>query len=203
MYWVPTRSLAVYLLITSATSRTTSNATCSDLNNLLRYNASTTREISALKINGTRESEQFFSVENDTSQTWTLSHRVKSASTPYSNDTFGDSEIFLNTRDSNLTAMGSCHQIIRPQIGLSNPRSYEWVRTVMQRSLQETGDCKATLGEECIASLKALYANEAVGQMMRGTCMHTNNTAPKECGGLGRPGYSFGKRVSFSLYGSH
>jgi hypothetical protein len=203
MYWLLTRSLAASLLITSATSQTTSNATCSDLDNLLRYNAFTTREIPALRINGTQESEQFFSVENDTSQTWTLSHRMKSTPIPYSNDIFGDSEIFLNTRDSNLTAMGSCHQIIRPQIGLSNPRSYEWVRTVMQRSLRETGDCKATLGEECIASLKALYANEAVGQMMRGTCLHTNNTVPKECGGLGRPAYSFRTKFSLSLYGSH
>jgi hypothetical protein len=203
MYWLPTRSLAASLLITSATSQTTSNVTCSDLDNLLRYNASTTREIPALRINGTRESEQFFSVENDTSQTWTLSNRVKSTPVPHSNDIFGDSVILLNTRDSNLTAIGSYHQIIRPQIGLSNPRSYEWVRTVMQRSLQETGDCKATLREECIASLKALYANEAVGQMMRGTCMHTNNTVPKDCDGLGRPAYSFRKKFSLSLYGPH
>jgi hypothetical protein len=178
------------LLLPSSSAQNNSNTICSDLELNLRYNASTTRQIPALRINGTRPSnnyvdEGYYSVENDTSRTWSLTCRINNMSTQTGNSLYTQDTLLLDTGDSNMTNMGSCHQTMAPGNSSGN---FQWTKEVLQRSLKDTGDCRATLGDGCVDALKEWYTEQAASNhMRRGNCRETNTTLPEACHGVLEP----------------
>lgn len=137
------------------------NATgaCSDVDNLVQYNASTTRLIPALQLSGPRPtaiSEKFY-LERDYSQFWELSLRVRkqpsedNATTARPDSGLYQQAMFLDTKVSNMTNIGSCHQTIQAE---SDTSMFQWTREAVNRGLKDDGDCMTLLGAKCVEALK-------------------------------------------------
>jgi hypothetical protein len=163
------------------------NATCELLSRYSEFNASVTRGIPALTIRGSQpnpedadSSKAEFAVVNDTSRTWTLKLGVqKSKFTP--DTTNYVQSLLLDTGDSDLTHMGSCHQTIE---AYEPGRGYRWPKELLERSLDDNGDCMTFLGSECVAALKRMSAERAVQAMRRGSCPDSageDKSVPPEC----------------------
>jgi hypothetical protein len=191
-----TWAFMVHLLISSSLAQNTTRSTCSDLDVLLHYNASTTRQMSALSVSGSRNTVDFgssyaerrFFVDNDTSRTWTLSlrvHRTKPYRSLVDNDRSYQQTLILDTSDSNVTQLGVCHHIAGPEgVGLG----YQWTKKVLERSLKDNGDCRTMLGDKCASALIEHYRKDAAGNsLLRGSCQKANNTMPRECAGMVEP----------------
>lgn len=164
MYSFTALALVTQLLVlnTNAQNNTGNSAkSCSDLNFTVRYNSSTTRTLQALKLNGERPADptgpdRFFLL-NDTSRAWELTLRVQSV---IRGDIHPDTEqrgdyrqrLFLDTGDSNMTNIGSCHQTLSSGSKISQ---FQWTREALKRSLEaENGDCTGILGDECVQAVK-------------------------------------------------
>jgi hypothetical protein len=189
-------SLAHVLVSTSA-AQISSNATCADLEPWIGFNASVTRRISALRVNGSRydlsaHPSWDFSIQNDTSRTWALKLGVKAAP----NTRVGDfasyyHTLLIDTSGVNTTEMGMCHHTIAPEL---NASGFQWSKEILERSLRDTGDCQALLGLECINALKSWYGDQAASVgMVQGSCAQTNNSIPPECAGFPKPTLSQSK----------
>jgi hypothetical protein len=142
-----------------------------------------------LKIEGERNASlnARYAVVEDSSRTWELSYRVQNQ--PTYNDTLepvGDlyyGTMFLDTGSSNTTDIGSCHQTLQAQIG---ELSYSLSKMVLERSLNDNGDCTTMLGQECVDAIKKQTTlSAAQGPLRTGLCSRLNRTIPDECSGVG------------------
>ncbi|KAF2826960.1 hypothetical protein CC86DRAFT_455552 [Ophiobolus disseminans] len=174
------------LLISNSTAQINSSATCANLNTYIGFNSSITRQIPALAIKGSRykssDPSSSFSVENDTSRTWSLKVGVKTYPNSghiHDNETSYFHTVLLDTADSNLTEMGACHQTIQAETMRGR---FQMGRSILERGLSDSGDCTTMLGAECVEALKIWYKHQAAGtHVVTGSCANTNNTLPKEC----------------------
>jgi hypothetical protein len=95
-------------------------------------------------------------------------------------------------KDRLARTMGMCHNFITPQV---MGRKWAWSKEVLERSLDDEGDCKIMLGEKCVNALERHYLKE--GQRVyyddEKRCMVTNNTIPDECEGMLQEAYSAGR----------
>jgi hypothetical protein len=183
----------VHLIVSLAAAQNDTRSTCSDLGSLLSYNASTTRDISAYSVtddeflgnNENPDPVRSSNIEDDTSRRWKLSLRVHKSSLPIATLYRYDYQhtVLLDTGDSNVTSMGMCHQFIHP---FSTPLGFQWKKEVLQRSLEDSGDCKTMLGDGCVDALVKHYTRAAVIQSTDG-CNATNWTMPAECGEMLEP----------------
>jgi hypothetical protein len=178
------------LFISTSSAQNNTRPTCSDLGTLLRYNASTTRQIPAFYISGERSAAELdpnmsFAVNNDTSKNWTLSMRVHDADqTKAGRNQLSKQTVLLDTMDSNVTQMGVCHNTI----SAGGYDAFAWTKEVLERSLKDDGDCKTMLGEKCLHALLTHYRKDAAGNSLRsGNCGKANNTVPLECAGMMQP----------------
>lgn len=143
-----------------------SESACTRIQDEVTYNTSTTRTMQALRLEGSRpaidESGRLarFSIKNDTSRTWELSLRVTPGPYKAENTTYSHT-IFLDTGDSNMTDIGSCHQTIQPEAGDWRRLRFRWTREILERSLDDNGDCTSILSAECINALKKQAADQA------------------------------------------
>jgi hypothetical protein len=176
------------LFISSANSQNNSAATCADINGYVQYNSSTTRQLQALKLQGNRTSENY-AVVNDSSRIWELSYRVQKQ--PTNHNTYKSNNdgkhfygtMFLDTKDSNMTNLGSCHQTLQAEIG---GQGYTLSKLVLERSVNDNGDCTAMLGQDCVSAIKQRSMYQASEWPLRtGSCARMNGTIPAECDGLG------------------
>jgi hypothetical protein len=166
-------------------------STCSILGNLLTPNASITREIPAYSIskdvylgdNRFPDPSQSFHLENDTSRRWSLSLRVHNTQPEIATRPDYQQTLLLDTVDSNVTRMGMCHQYI--QAYDDRQGGFRWKKEVLERSLNDNGDCKTMLGNECVDALTRHYKRQAMIQLSQGDCAGTNYTMPTECEMLG------------------
>lgn len=67
--------------------------------------------------------------------------------------------------------------------------TYFFSKEVLQRSLDDQGDCKVMLGEQCADALKLHFLRESVAYIRAGGCpgdgtVVQNRTVPWECAGL-------------------
>jgi len=181
----PTWAFLAQLLLSTSIAQLTSNATCADLERYIGFNASVTRQIPALAINGSKavtggDPTLDFSVVNDTTRTWSLKLGVSASRNPpsYLDSTRYSQTLLLDTADSNLTEMGSCHHTVQAEQFTSN---FQWTKERLERSLDDNGDCMTLLGSECVAALKRWYARQGAQAMMLGDCSATNTTFLEEC----------------------
>jgi hypothetical protein len=177
-------SLLAQLLISSANGQNNSAATCTEIDNYAQWNSSTTRQIQALKIEGETDDN---AVVNDALRTWELSYRVQNL--PTYNKSFEPAgeyyygAMFLDTGNSDMTKIGSCHQTLQAQIaGLS----YSLSKSVLERSMNDNGDCTIMLGQECVDAMKKQATLEAArGPLRTGSCSDMNRIIPEQCSGVG------------------
>jgi hypothetical protein len=189
-------ALLAHLLASNSVAQNVTQPTCSELGSLIRYNASTSRQIPAFSISNDVYSgddnfpdpNRSFRMENDTSRNWTLSLRVHERP-PLSSDASTanveyEQTLLLDTAGSNVTRMGVCHALIPAQ---DPARAFRWTKAVLERSLKDNGDCKTMLSEKCVDALKQHYREQAFEHQMDKGCDNTNVTVPKECAGMMAP----------------
>lgn len=61
---------------------------------------------------------------------------------------------------------------------------YKFSKEVLERSVNDNGDCKTMLGEECVEALRIHYTESATYGMTRGRCpsgLDWNTTVPRQC----------------------
>lgn len=174
-------------IISASMAQITSNTTCADLSPYIGFNASITRNIPALRVNGSRLDANMsptsgFSIQNDTSRIWELKLGIKPARDTNIvdvNSTAYTQTLLLDTSDSNLTEMGVCHNTMKPHMLRT---SFQLPKDVMEQSLMDKGDCTTMLGRECVEALKYWYSHQAASaSLVTGSCEGYNNTVPAEC----------------------
>jgi hypothetical protein len=185
MHSLPIWTAAAQLLILGSKAQNSSNsaATCSDIEEAVQFNASTTRQIPALQFQVLGDNEEYIIV-NDSSRTWDLSLRVTKL--PRVNDSVPIDEsrsvwqqtMFLDTKDSRMSNIGSCHQPLQVA-GFDN--KYEWTRELLERSLEDNGDCTTLLSNECLEALKDTNRIGTASMQKTGSCLQLNRTMPAEC----------------------
>lgn len=102
-------------------------------------------------------------------------------------------EWFIETGDSDTSDFGMCAEGIRV-FDQGNPGMFWLSRKVIERSVNDNGDCKTMLGTECVEALKKHYQVAATQYTQKGECPTTdpeiptnivwNKTVPEECRGL-------------------
>lgn len=200
MYTATILILLGHLFASSTNAQNNSARTCSAIDKFVQNNSSTTRSIQPYSIDGQRSDRGTFRLVNDSQVTWELTLRVQK--TPPSNITLTPGAttpnyrqtMFLDTGNSNMTDIGACHHTIQPAI---NGIGYQWTKDVMQRSLDDNGDCSILLGSKCIDALRTQFRDQASQWPLRtGTCRGMNNSMPFECAGSSFGPQLFGKRTS-------
>lgn len=174
-----------------------SDSACAILGGLVNSNASTSRSVPAFSINKDiylgddrfPDPNQSFKLKADPSQNWTTSLHV-SESHPFSKN---DDEteplyyhsVLLDTAGSKVSRMSTCHSFVQahdPDLG------YSWTKEVLERSLEDSGNCKTMLGNDCVDALKRQYQQEAyTNQSRSGNCSKANFTVPAQCAGMVEP----------------
>jgi hypothetical protein len=146
--------------------------TCDGIKDFAKYNSSKTVAIPALRIKDA-------AVVDDPDAQWYFSLRNQDFGGP-GQDTM--TYMWLNTGKSNTTGMGTCFQTT----DIRGVDGFEFSREVLERSVDDKGDCKTMLGEDCVAALKDHYARSGMNAASAGTCGggSFNTTIPHECAGL-------------------
>jgi hypothetical protein len=182
-------AFAAQLLVSGSQAQNSSSptGTCSDIEDAVRFNASTTRKIQAYKFEvlGTTR----YRIVKDDDKTWDLSLRTTKMTAPQNATALDDNgpnweqTMFLDTGDSDMDLIGSCHQTL--QSAVSEGR-FEWTREAMERGLEDNGDCTTLLSKECLDALKK--PGMGFPSIQRSAkCSELNTTMPDECtGGLTR-----------------
>lgn len=185
MYGPTTWAFVAQLLLSGSRAQNSSAATCDDVKSFARpWNSSTTREIQALKVGFGKD--QAYTLTNDSEKKWELSLRVQpqlwSNETRTPEDPGYQQTLFLDTKDSNMTNIGSCHQTIQVSGGF---QGYLLPKSTLERSVGDNKDCSEMLTMKCVQALKDRALNEALNFNMRyGKCSGMNNTLPDECSGM-------------------
>jgi hypothetical protein len=187
MHSLPIWTIAAQLLISGSQAQNSSNsaATCSDIEEAVQFNASTTRQIPALQFQMLGDNEEY-NIVNDSSRTWDLSLRVTkvppvSDSIPIDESrSVWEQTMFLDTKDSNMQMIGSCHQTL--QAADSN-NGYKWTRELLERGLEDNGDCTTLLSNECLEALRDTrrLAASSPSVQRSANCLGLNRTMPEQC----------------------
>jgi hypothetical protein len=182
------------------------NRFCNHVAGYGEYNATTKpHAIPALRIDGC-------DVVTDSSKEWHLTQRVGST-TQGAGMSSAINEWFIETGDSDTKDFGMCAEGIRV-FEQANPGMFWLSRKVIERSVNDSGDCKTMLGDKCVEALKKHYQEAAKQYTQKGECPTTdpeipttiawNKTAPEECRGLigGLEEWPEGKLANMTLVSS-
>lgn len=208
--------LPLFFSVSIAADPKTGN--CMHLDTFHHFNASITTTIPALRFSDPDE----LLVQSD--ESWLLTQRVNRGDGPGIGP-WAANRFFINTNSSKTDNpdMGICTEGLRifdtNDAGIYIwPSTFMFSRKVMERSLEDKGDCKTMLGEACVEALKRHYVNEGRQYMEKGGCasedddlaglsdVQWNRTIPEECRSLQNeleewPWTSWGKSVLFA-YGT-
>jgi hypothetical protein len=157
-------------------------SSCNTINGFNNYNATHTYPIPALYINGSRSGDpNYYKILEDLDSSWYITGRFAGASLV--SNTHGIQYPWLNVGDSNTTNMGMCMDATWAY----SFGEYKFSKEVLKRSVNDDGDCKTMLGEECVSALESHYRREATETMTRGRCpegFEWNITVPFQCASL-------------------
>ncbi|KAF2794593.1 hypothetical protein K505DRAFT_336812 [Melanomma pulvis-pyrius CBS 109.77] len=153
---------------------------CTNIDDFNNYNASHTYSMPALRINGTKRDDEGFNIVEDPDSSWYIASRLKVSRVV---DDGSMNNLWLNTGSSNTTNMGMCEESTSSyELG-----EYKFSKEVLERSVNDNGDCKTMLGEECVEALRVHYTESAIYAMRKGQCpsgSDWNITVPQQCRGL-------------------
>jgi hypothetical protein len=172
---------------------------CNNVEKFNNYNATRTYSIPALRINGSRSGDSaYYKILEDPDNMWYLTDRFAGANLASGSD--GLQYPWLNVGDSNTTNIGMCMDTTwTHSLG-----KYYFSKEVLERSVNDNGDCKTMLGEECVSALESHYKKIAAGSMTRGNCQtgsFSNLTVPYQCASLVGGGDQWlGAIASFGMY---
>ncbi|KAK7192810.1 hypothetical protein DPSP01_011231 [Paraphaeosphaeria sporulosa] len=164
--------LALGILFPSLIAKANAQAQiCRSNEPFVYFNSSKTVALPALNNNGPM-------LYDDPDETWYFSTRTV-YKTPGAD---AMTTMWLNTGNSSMYDIGSCWQTTWTH-GING---FTFSRDVLERSVDDKGDCKIMLGEECIAGLKRHYLDAAMRSASRASCDGDifNATVPQECAGL-------------------
>lgn len=173
-------------LFSSLSQAADPGAYCRTADDFNIYNATKSYAMPALQINRTEEQDEGFDgivggLIPDSEKTWYIVSRVASVSR--SNLEGAIPLLWLNTADSNTTDIGVCTETTSPY-GLNE---YEFSREVLERSVNDNGDCRTMLGSECVDALARHYQQQAFSSSTSGDCpsgSNVNLTVPYQCANL-------------------
>ena len=155
---------------------------CSTVNEFNNYNATRTYSFPALRINGSSSGgSDYYKILEVPDKSWYITDRL-TVSIIGTGLNSAMQIPWLNIGDSNTTNMGMC-MLTTPTYSLGE---YEFPKEVLERSVNDKGDCKIMLGEECVKALERHYRADATRSMMAGRCTGTNRntTVPFQCASL-------------------
>lgn len=147
---------------------------CNSNGDFVHFNSSKTVALPALNNNGPMLYE-------DPDETWYFSTRtVRTEHAGVGSDVM--TSMWLNTGKSDMKDIGSCWHTTWTY-GING---FTFSRDVLERSVDDKGDCKIMLGEECVAGLKRHYQAEALRSARSADCQEDAliATVPQECAGL-------------------
>jgi hypothetical protein len=157
--------------------------TCGTVRDYHNYNATGVYPMPALSLGPPDDTSNARSLEADNSKSWYLSARyMKPYNTPGDD---GTNYFWVNTGDSNNTDIGSCVDATWTYSGYplnGAGTGFQFPKEVVERSVNDTGDCKTMFGEECVQALEEHYKNQAAKASSLGTCqIQPNDTVPWQC----------------------
>ena len=155
---------------------------CSATNEFNNYNATRTYSFPALRINGSRSGNpNDYKIVEVPDKLWYITDRLTVSSTD-KNLKSAMQMPWINIGDSNTTNMGMC-MLTTATHSLGE---YKFPKEVLERSVNDKGDCKIMLGEECVEALERHYRAVAARSMTAGRCtgIDQNTTVPFQCASL-------------------
>jgi hypothetical protein len=193
------RRLTILALVSHTFPSLSRADVCNTVEKFNDYNATRTYPIPALRINGSRSGDSaYYKILEDPNNTWYLTDRFAGASLASKRD--GLQYVWLNVGDSNTTNIGMCMDTTWTY----SLDEYLFSKEVLERSVNDNGDCKTMLGEECVSALESHYKKSAAGSMIRGNCptgAFWNTTVPYQCASLVGGGDKWlGGVASFGTY---
>jgi hypothetical protein len=199
----PFVSLAQILISGANARRNSSSATCADIESEVQYNSSTSQQFPAMKLENKHAQSGDYWIVPDTSRSWQLSYHVQRQPVdtsspewqgPDKNYYYGT--MFLDTKDSNLTGIGSCHQTLQAEIGV---QGYTMSREVLDRSERDGGDCRILLGNDCVEALRKTSAEEVTEWSLKTGGCGMSSEIPPECSGLGLSRLNTKRKECYSI----
>lgn len=151
---------------------------CDTNEDFYNFNSSKTVQIPALRLT-TLGSDRTRVVE-DPDNSWYFAARTRSEDLSGNENEM--TNIWLNTGNRNATGIGACVQTTWTY-GLNG---FSFSRDVLERSIDDTGDCKIMMGEDCTAALERQYIGFAMHSAFSGSCdfRQFTSTIPQECTSL-------------------
>jgi hypothetical protein len=173
-------------LLLSTSSYAQDSPQCSAIAPHLAYNASKSVAIPQLAVSllGNPDDRDAI-IENITDSGWTLSSYIQ-PHPPNPNDT--EAYLWLDVGDSTLERLGNtmhaCHNVVPLQF--QSDGNVTWSYDTLEKSVQDTGDCRSLVSEECLNRLTLQYNNNGVRERTEYTgCADVNRTVPWECASSG------------------
>ena len=180
--------LSLTLSLLPSPSLAQSSPECTPLAPALAYNASSTLTLPALNVAYLGDADEGnILIRNDTRTEWHLSAYVQPPSAAMQSRYSTRTALWLDTGDTNATRLGETMRMCHNYVPLQSSGKVSWSGEVLKKSVQDTGDCRTLVSEECLARLKVQYGAQAQAQRGSGysACGETNNTVPWECAGSG------------------
>lgn len=174
-------------LFLSALSYAQDSGQCSTVPPQLKYNATSSVTFPGLSVSILGDVEDGIAViRNETSFNWTLSSYIKS-NAPNSSST--ETNLWLDVGDSDPERLGltmrACHAFVPLQTQAAH-KNVTWSYETLEKSVQDTGDCRTMVSEECLDRLKLQYFDAANAERVDYTiCSGVNTTVPWECASSG------------------
>lgn len=176
---------SIIAILLCAPSYAQDSPQCSAIAPQLAYNASSSIPISALAVSILGGDDGNVLMRNVSEYNWTLSSYIQphAPSSPYT-----DTYLWLDIGDSDAQRLGrtmrACHTVVPLQY--QGGGNVTWSYDTLEKSVQDTGDCRSMVSEECLARLRIQYYNAGSSERTKYTgCADINTTVPFECASSG------------------
>jgi hypothetical protein len=187
-------SVLAFLLATTTHAQSSSDTdspslTCDDLSGSLAHNASVVHNTTALAFLWLGGDGDLIIREDDRT-TWQISSYIgpvyDRGYAPEHDENDTQAILWLDTGDSNMERLGRRMGFLHNYIPLQNRTNgnLSWSREVLERSQEDSGDCKTMLGEECVQALQSWYSNQATSVWLSDGDYAIEHTIPSKCEGM-------------------
>lgn len=147
------------------------NKNCTYARQFNNYNATKTYPIPSVEINKTSNGL----INGPADDPWYLTFRLGDS------DGFNTTWPWINVGNSNTTGISWCMKTTDTYFN----KGFSFSREVIERGLNDNGDCNTMLGTECRNALQEQYNGAALTSMQKGECdLSLDLKVPEECNGV-------------------
>lgn len=160
----------------STESNWNQNQNCSIVDDINHYNASGVYTMPGLTVNSSTIGSAVISNDD---KPWTLTYQIDARSGSVDASA---NRLILETSNLVPEDLAGCSEgLFTYSVG-----KYSFRKEVLERSVNDTGDCKVMMGEACVNALKTKYSRTALQSIGRSSCtsIQIDSTIPAECAGL-------------------